>query len=134
MKHFLSVRFFASLFSVVILSACTNATIKTTGKITNEMKSKQICVIAGQPSKEFAYESVRKIVYGKGSYGGVAEVIPHLANQARVLNADAVINYAGSQRFGFWPWRFVRPVVRGEAVRWTSNKDFQCEKSGGTLY
>jgi hypothetical protein len=69
---------------------------------------------------------------GKGSYGGVNDILPKLAEYARLRGADAIIEYTGSQRFGFWPWRLVRPVVRGVAVQWTEPKTVNCEAIGGT--
>ena len=54
--------------------------------------------------------------------------------QARKAHADAIINYNGSQRFGFWPWRFIRPVVTGDAVRIDNPEVFDCVKLGGEFY
>jgi hypothetical protein len=69
---------------------------------------------------------------GKGTYGGVNDILPKLAKYAQMRGADAIIDYTGSQRFGFWPWRLVRPVVRGIAVKWTDDKKVDCQAIGGT--
>ena len=50
---------------------------------------------------------------------------------AKAAGADAVIHYNGSQRFGFWPWRFVRPVVTGTAIKWEPARDVDCAAAGG---
>ena len=80
------------------------------------------------------YVVVRKIRLGKGSYGTVEEIIPRLVNQAASLGADGIINFDGSQRFGFWPWRVVRPVVSGTAVKWAHNVTVDCVAVGGTVH
>jgi hypothetical protein len=80
------------------------------------------------------YTVVKTIKISKGSYGSVDEAIVMLAAKARKAGADAVINYTGSQRFGFWPWRFVHPIVRGTAIKWTSGPTFNCTASGGWLH
>lgn len=95
---------------------------------------KAVCVLAGSPPSTAQFTVVKQLKIGKGTYGSVDEGIAMLADKARLLGADAVINYAGSQRFGFFPWRFVHPVVRGTAVKWNSGIEFDCVAAGGTLH
>jgi len=92
-----------------------------------------ICILPGTPIAPSQYVVVRNIRIGKGSYGSVNDVLPRLVNQAESLGAAAVINYSGSQRFGFWPWRIVRPVVGGTAVRWVSPTTVDCVALGGSI-
>ncbi|WP_224973138.1 hypothetical protein [Acinetobacter oleivorans] len=87
-----------------------------------------ICLIEGTPSAEH-YKSIKRIKAAKGTYGGFEEVKPKLAIVARKYGADVVINYHQNQRFGFWPWRIVRPVLTGTAVKW--NTPFNCAALGG---
>lgn len=98
----------------------------------NMAQGKELCLLTGMPKPEYTYQEVRKVKAGKNSYGSVNDVIPLLVNQARNLGADAVINYNGSQRFGFWPWRFIRPVATGLAVKWDNPSSVDCEGMGGT--
>lgn len=91
-----------------------------------------MCFIAGTPAAAFQYTVIRKFKVGKGSYGGVKDILPQFAEHASNLGADAVMNYAGSQRFGFWPWRMVRPVVQGVAIKWHANPSPSCEALGGS--
>jgi hypothetical protein len=90
------------------------------------------CFFSGKPPMDAKYSIVRALKVGKGSYGNVVDIVPTLAQQARALGADAMIDYTGSQRFGFWPWRMVRPVVRGVAVRWNEAPAKGCEAMGGS--
>lgn len=90
------------------------------------------CFFAGLPPAEQKYKIIKNVKIGKNSYGGVRDVLPKMAEYARLRGADAIVEYNGSQRFGFWPWRMVRPVVRGVAVQWTEPKPAGCEAIGGT--
>jgi len=90
------------------------------------------CFFAHLPSADQKYTVVKKLKVGKGTYGGVSDILPKLAENARSRGADAIIEYGGSQHFGFWPWRMVRPVVHGIAVKWTGSAPVNCEAAGGT--
>ena len=94
----------------------------------------EFCFFAGVPPGDVQYEVVRRLKVGKGTYGGVKELLPRLTDQAMASGANAMINYTGSQRFGFWPWRMVRPVVRGDAVKWKTPPKSDCNSMGGTTY
>lgn len=90
------------------------------------------CFFAGTPASDFKYTVIRKLKVGKGTYGGVKDLLPKFAGYAQSHGADAIINYTGSQRFGFWPWRMVRPVVRGTAIKWANPAAKDCAAMGGT--
>lgn len=99
----------------------------TTSQIQNVVNP-PICLIEGTPSAEH-YKLIKRIKAAKGTYGGFEEIKPKLAIVARKYGADVVINYHQSQRFGFWPWRIVRPVLTGTAVKWNTPVD--CAALGG---
>ncbi|MFG0704039.1 hypothetical protein [Acinetobacter sp. TYF_19] len=46
----------------------------------------------------------------------MVELYPRFAERAQSSRCYVVNNYNASQRFGFWPWRIVRPVVWGERL------------------
>jgi hypothetical protein len=90
-----------------------------------------MCFFSALPSAGVKYSLVKKLKVGKGTYGSVTDILPKFAGYAQQVGADAIINYTGSQRFGFWPWRMVHPVVRGEAVKWSGNPGLDCAAMGG---
>jgi len=94
-----------------------------------------ICALPGVPPSDYKYKVVKKLKLGKGSYGSVTDIQPLFLKKARDAGADAVINYNGSQRFGFFPWRVVRPVITGKAIQWDKNnaKPFSCIENGGVF-
>ena len=95
---------------------------------------REICVLAGLPPSSVDFIFIRHVKLGKGTYGSVDELVPRIAEQARGLGAHAIVDFTGSQRFGFWPWRVVRPVVRGTAVKWSAPETVDCVGIGGTFY
>ncbi|WP_420993183.1 hypothetical protein ACKI2N_023660 [Cupriavidus sp. 30B13] len=101
---------------------------------TNDLHSDlgEFCFFAHLPPASQKYKIVKNIKIGKGTYGSVQDILPKMAEYAQLRGADAIVQYTGSQRFGFWPWRMVRPVVRGVAVQWTDPKPSGCESIGGT--
>lgn len=108
---------------------------KTAGKARKKLATNvaDFCFFSGTPPPDFKYTEVRSLSVGKSSYGGVKDVLPSLADRARKFGGDAIINYSGSQRFGFLPWRMVRPVVRGVAIKWADEKKPDCAAIGGTI-
>lgn len=87
-----------------------------------------VCAIKGTPDST-QFEIKKRIKVAKGTYGSVVELYPRFAERAHQVGGNVVINYNASQRFGFWPWRIVRPVVWGTAVKWKTPVD--CKTLGG---
>lgn len=87
-----------------------------------------VCAIKGTPDST-QFDIKKRIKVAKGTYGSVEELYPRFAERAHQVGGNVVINYNASQRFGFWPWRIVRPVVWGTAVKWKTPVD--CKQLGG---
>ena len=87
-----------------------------------------VCAIKGTPDST-QFEIKKRIKVAKGTYGSVVELYPRFAERAQSSRCYVVNNYNASQRFGFWPWRIVRPVVWGTAVKWKTPVD--CKQLGG---
>ena len=98
---------------------------------TSAVPNGEFCLYSGSPPSTAKYRSIGRVKLGKGTYGGVRDELPAFVAEARAKGADAVTNYNGSQRFGFWPWRMVRPVLTGVAVKFDDGKSPDCEASGG---
>ena len=92
-----------------------------------------VCLFKTEPTVKLKYAELHHVKIAKGVYGSVSELIPQLVDKVHSMNANAVIEYNGSQRFGFWPWRFVRPVVRGTAIQWEGSPSADCVAAGGIL-
>jgi hypothetical protein len=99
---------------------------------TQDMANGDFCLYPGTPPSDVRFRSLGHVKLGKGSYGGVRDELPSFVAEARAKGADAVINYNGAQRFGFWPWRLVRPVLTGIAVKFDGDKAPDCRSTGGS--
>ena len=91
--------------------------------------STPICLIKGTPTNH-QFTEIKRLKIGKGTYGSVTDLYPRIIDKAEKLDADAIIHYNASQRFGFWPWRLVRPVMTGTAIKWLSTPP-SCHSLGG---
>ena len=89
------------------------------------------CLYAGSPPSDATFRSIGRVRLGKGTYGGVRDELPAFVAEARAKGADAITNYNGAQRFGFWPWRMVHPVLTGIAVKFDAGKVPDCAGTGG---
>jgi hypothetical protein len=119
-----------TLCFMMLLVGCSATTVPLS-KV-DQAKSLEICLFTGVPPSDLSFTKLGKVKVGKGSFGSVVDILPKFAAQAQVLEADAIINYAGTQRFGFWPWRIIRPVARGQAIKWDSKVKPECSQVGGT--
>ena len=91
--------------------------------------STPICLIKGTPTNH-QFTEIKRLKIGKGTYGSVTDLYPRIVDKTHKLGANAVIHYNASQRFGFWPWRLVRPVMTGTAIKWLSTPP-SCQSLGG---
>jgi len=90
----------------------------------------EFCLFKGKPPSDIKYKDLGRVKYGKGSYGAAKDIVPEVVTQATSRGANAIVDFSGAQHFGFWPWRLVRPIVQGTAVKLQSNRD--CREIGGT--
>ena len=117
----------------ITLAACllglsSLALAKTEDAEAVQLPALHVCAIKGTPDAS-QFQIKKRIKVAKGTYGSVTELYPRFAERAHQVGGNVVINYNASQRFGFWPWRVVRPVMWGTAVKWNTPVD--CKALGG---
>lgn len=123
-----------ALLSPAVLAKDDEAREREVGRQLAEKLSpeaRQLCVFDHGAPADSRFSVVSKLKVAKGTYGGVKEILPELARDAIAVKADALVDYNSSQRFGFWPWRMVRPVVTATAIRWREAPTRSCEEMGG---
>ena len=98
-----------------------------------EIANGNFCLYAKAPASSVPYTTLGQVKLSRGTYGGVRDELPVFVTQAKAEGGDAIISYNGAQRFGFWPWRFVHPVLTGTAIKWTGAAAPDCVASGGSL-
>ena len=122
-------------FAAVALQACSNYQ----PRVYNEVP-----LAEGQEAEEFtdfcyfdtepngaAFTVLKKVAVGGNSYGSTSKLLPILEEKAKKLGGNSVANFRASQRFGFWLWRIVRPVVSGDAIKILNANGKSCEELGG---
>lgn len=67
----------------------------------------------------------------KGTYGGADYLRPIIQEKVNAKGGNAVANYHEGQRFGFWPWRMIRPVASGDAITILNTRGKSCADMGG---
>ncbi|MFG6489672.1 hypothetical protein ACG04R_23550 [Roseateles sp. BYS78W] len=129
-----------NVLTVALLVACAATQAATPEQEVAEGKKiaaglsqagRDLCVFDNGAPADVPHQIVRKLKVAKGTYGGVKELLPKLVEEALASKADAIADYNSSQRFGFWPWRVVRPVVTATAIRWDEPPRKTCEAMGG---
>jgi hypothetical protein len=122
-----------SLFGILLASLMNVAQAADDAvPVAPEFENADFCLFAGHPPSDVKYAVIKKIKLAKGTYGSVSEILPNFVLQAKALGGNAVIDYAGTQRFNIMPWKMIRPVLRGTAVKIETEGAFDCAKLGGT--
>jgi uncharacterized protein YbjQ (UPF0145 family) len=67
----------------------------------------------------------------KEFYGSVSEILPAMADEARRMGADAIVNLTTGQRIGLFAW--ARPVGSGTAIKIANKSDPNCLSAGGEI-
>ena len=91
------------------------------------------CLYGGKPTGDAKYKAGKNVKTSRETYGSVLDELPRFVATAKAMGADAVVDYNGAQHFGFWPWRLVRPVASGVAIKWDGAAP-DCAASGGATF
>lgn len=95
-----------------------------------------VCLLSGGVYEKFEYIEIGRIVATKRTYGSVDELYPAMADEARRVGADAVVNLQADIRFkGPLPWRVTSPTGDGTAIKFKNEQlEFNCSQNGGRIY
>ena len=90
-----------------------------------------VCLLKASLPANVRYTVLGPIEGSKEFYGSVSEIIPLMAQEARNIGADAIINMATGQKMGMWAWS--RPYGTGTAVKMNNKADLNCAALGGEM-
>lgn len=94
-----------------------------------------VCILQGSLPAEYAFRELGRIKATKKTYGGVDELNRPIADEARRVGADVIINYVADQRFkGPLPWRLKAPTGMGVAVKLTGGPALDCAALRGQSF
>lgn len=127
------------LFAVALAGCATGVKTKTElvgGRgVAVTPRNGPVCMLAGGLPDGMQVVLIGKVKATKGTYGSTANLMKPMADEARRVGADAVINLQAAQRFkGPLPWRYNAPTGAGTAVHFVDQAaSFDCVSSGGQL-
>ncbi|MBR2075687.1 MAG: hypothetical protein IKB43_11910 [Fibrobacter sp.] len=121
--------------AAIALQACSNYQPRVYNEVPlvegeEVVPFEEFCYFETEPNGA-AFKVLRKAVVGGGSYGSTESLKPTLEQKVAKLGGNSIANFKASQRFGFWPWRFIRPVVSGDAIQILNANGKSCEELGG---
>ena len=93
--------------------------------------SDPVCFLKSPMPEGVKYTSLGSVEGSKEFYGSVNEILPLMAEEARKMGADAVINFWTGPRIGLWAW--ARPIGTGTAVKLADKSALNCVAAGGEL-
>ena len=112
-------------------SASASAPLKA--KYVVKPEDADFCLYGGKPTGDAKYKTIKAVKTSRETYGSVLDELPRFVTTAKAMGADAVVDYNGAQHFGFWPWRLVRPVASGVAIKWDGPAPDCAASSGATF-
>jgi uncharacterized protein YbjQ (UPF0145 family) len=123
------------LLSVLVMTAlygCATSSSTPVAMAPVGVHGGNICMTRTSLPQTVAFTVVGQVEGSKEFYGSVNEILPLMADEARKMGADAVMNLDTHQRIGLWAW--ARPVGTGTAVRLANKSDLNCAAVGGTMH
>lgn len=129
------------LASIAALTGCVSGIVKTKTELVGgksaaiTSRTGPVCLLAGGLPDGMQVVAIGKVKATKGTYGGTDNLMKPMADEARRVGADAIINLQADQRFkGPLPWRYNAPTGAGTAVHFVDQAaPFDCAQQGGQL-
>ncbi len=125
------------LLAAASLSGCAGVKTKTELVPGAQLASRSgsVCLMAGSLPDDVAATRIGRIKATKGTYGERENLMLPIADEARRIGADAVVELQADVRVkGPLPWRVTAPTGDGFAVKFADGaKSFDCAEHGGRL-
>lgn len=128
-----------ALVAAAALASCSGVKTKTAltpgGSGALSARTGPVCLMAGGLPDGVQFTEIGRIHATKGTYGERENLMLPMANEARRVGADAIINLQADERFkGPLPWRFTAPTGDGVAVKIIGpDAALDCVGRGGRL-
>lgn len=119
--------------AVTLLGGCAarSTTKMARGEVRQAAHSSPVCMLKSPLPTNISYKVIGDVRGGKRWYGSMNEVLPVMADEARGIGADAIINLKTGFDMNAWAW--ARPVANGTGVKLDNKADLDCLKLGGEL-
>lgn len=117
----------------VLLAGCapTSKAVRVTEGQASQARTGPVCFLKSPMPANVKHRVLGEVSSSKEFYGSVNEILPLMAEEARKMGADAVVNVNTGQKIGLWAW--ARPVGTGMAVKLEKPSDLNCKALGGEM-
>jgi len=124
---------FGLLVALVLAGCAAKSTTKLVSKTQESFPRHRepVCMLRSPLPSNIGYTAIGEVRGGKQTYGSINEVLPVMADEAREIGADAIINLQTSHKMGAWAW--ARPTGSGIGVKLNDKSSFSCASHGGEL-
>lgn len=121
--------------AAIALQACSNYQPRVYNEVPlaegeEAVPFEDFCYFDTEPNGA-AFKVIGKVHLGGNFYGSANGLLPGFEKKVKARGGNSIANFKASQRFGFWPWRFIRPVVSGDAIQILNANGKSCEELGG---
>ena len=90
----------------------------------------EFCAFEDFP-QDVPFKVLAPVKAAKSVYGSADALRPVIKEKVAKRKGNSVANYHENQRFGFWPWRVIRPVASGDAIVILNSRGKSCAEMGG---
>lgn len=91
----------------------------------------EFCYFETEPQGA-AFKVIKKKTIVAGNFFGSTDgLLPKLEDKVTKRGGNSIANFNASQRFGFWPWRVIRPITSGDAILIMNAHGKSCAELGG---
>ena len=121
--------------AAIALQACSNYQPRVYNEVPlaegeEAVPFEDFCYFDTEPNGA-AFTVLKRAVVGGTFYGSTEGLKPKLEQKVKGQGGNSIANFKASWRFGFWPWRFIRPLVSGDAIQILNANGKSCEELGG---
>ena len=125
-------RLFASIACILLCSCAARTVNNAADKGTVATPHVEpVCMLKSPLPSSIRHTIVGRIDASKQFYGSSGALIPLMAEEARKMGADVVVNLVVGQKMGMFAW--ARPYGSGTGIKLVDKADLACLALGGEL-
>jgi hypothetical protein len=117
----------------ILLAGCAARSVHTVADRAQPVTPhvEPVCMLKSPLPSSIPHAIVGRIDASKQFYGGSNQLIPFMADEARKMGADVVVNLRVGQKMGWFAW--AHPYGSGTGVKLSNKADLNCLALGGEL-
>ncbi len=117
----------------MVLAGCAARAVNSAADRTKPVMPhvEPVCMLKSPLPSSILHTVVGNIDASKQFYGGSDQLIPLMADEARKMGADVVVNMRTGQKMGMFAW--ARPYGSGTGVKLQNKADLNCLALGVEL-